>query len=110
MIKTRSECPVDIGSGVNVTWEAPLRKLHGFQQAIDLTFRFGEDITIGVISHAVVRWITNKFHTHRGKVVIGRQEYHFDDGDIVKIVQETITLNSDSFNAKASTHTPECKQ
>ena len=91
MVNSQPAEPVEIGSGVNVTWQVPMFKSIGIPRMIDITVQVLEGVPIGVAANIITRWVMNRFKGRAEKVVIDRQEVEFDEGKLTRIVFETIT-------------------
>ena len=83
--------PVEIGSGVAVTWQVPMFKSAGIPKMIDIAVQVLEGVPIGVAANIITGWVMNRFKGRAEKIVIERQEVEFDEGKLTRIVFETIT-------------------
>lgn len=91
MIVSQSNDPVSIADGVTATWEVPLAKAFSVPDVIDITLQLGRDVTIAVTAHLIAGWIMTKFSGRAEKVSIKRKQYEFDQGELTKVIEETIT-------------------
>lgn len=86
-----------IPEGVSVSHPPVIiRKDFGFKEALELIVNFSTDIEKSLLT----TWLVNTFvkckrNRGSGDITINRREFHFKDGEIEKIIEETIHSSHD---------------
>ncbi len=82
----------NIPDGVSISHPpVMIRKDFGFKEALELIVSFSTDIEKSLLA----TWLVNTFvkckrNRSSGDITINRREFHFKDGEIEKIIEETI--------------------
>lgn len=91
MVNSQPIDPMPIGDGVAVTWQVPMFKSVGIPRMIDVAIQVLEGVPIGIAANIITSWIMSRFKGRAEKIVIERREFEFDEGQVKRIVFETIT-------------------
>jgi hypothetical protein len=77
-------------AGVSIARIVPLQKTSGLEEIL---YGISIGFTATVAAELFCNWLKNKLEKHSsGKVTINRKEIFITDGEIRKIVEETITI------------------
>ena len=65
-----------------------IRLAEGLPKIINLVVTFGSGVAAGVVSN----WIYDKLKHKTEKIVINRKEIHLDEGELKRVLEETIRI------------------
>ena len=91
MVNTQPSEPVSIGDGVAVTWQVPMFKSAGIPRMVDVAVQILEAVPASVAANIVTGWLISRFKGRAEKIVVTHQEVEFEEGELKRIVYDTIT-------------------
>lgn len=81
----------NIPTGVRVSPQPIIRKGFGLKEAVDLVIDITSEVEISLFTAWLIdTFVKCKRNKGTGDITINRREFHFKNGEIEKIIEETI--------------------